>query len=293
MSSPTSTDAEAAGEAETPPVQLLFGTVSAYSSDNTVVGAAKTSTYQQAYVSAGECVREGARVQIMQRLFFSRFSWPQRRSLLGFVALSAVAALGVIATTPSFAKEGPSEVSITELMKPTDLPDITLGPADAKVTVVEYASMTCPHCAHFANEIFDPLKKKYIDSGKIRFVFREFPLDNLAAAASMLARCAGDDKTFPLIETFYAKQADWAFTQGNPVPKLFDIAKQAGFTQESFDKCLTNQKLLDQITAGRSRASDTFGVNATPTFFINGKRLQEAPSMEAFDKVIEPLLAAK
>ena len=153
--------------------------------------------------------------------------------------------------------------------------------------------MTCGHCAHFANEVFPDFKKKYIDTGKVRYIFREFPLDNLAAAASMLARCAGGDKAFPLIETFYAKQADWAFASGNPVPKLFDIAKQAGFTQESFDKCLTDQKLLDQITAQRTRASDTFGVSATPTFFINGKRLQEAPTMEAFDKVIEPLLAAK
>ncbi len=178
-------------------------------------------------------------------------------------------------------------------MKTTDLPDITLGPADAKITVVEYASMTCPHCAHFANEIFDDFKKKYIDSGKVRFIFREFPLDNLAAAVSMLARCAGGDKAMPLVETYYAKQPDWAFAQGNPVPKLFDIAKQAGFTQETFDKCLTDQKLLDQITAQRTRASDTFGVNATPTFFINGKKLPEAPSMEAFDKVIGPLLAAK
>jgi protein-disulfide isomerase len=153
--------------------------------------------------------------------------------------------------------------------------------------------MTCGHCAHFTNNVFPDFKKKYIDSGKVRYIFREFPLDNLASAASMLARCAGGDKTLPLIETFYAKQADWAFVQGNPVPKLFDIAKQAGFTQESFDKCLTDQKLLDQITAARTRASDTFGVSATPTFFINGKRLTEAPTIESFDKVIGPLLAAK
>jgi protein-disulfide isomerase len=115
-------------------------------------------------------------------------------------------------------------------------------------------------------------------------------LNNLDAAAQMLARCAGGDKTFPMVETLYAKQADWAFTQGNPVPKLFDIAKQAGFTQESFDKCLTDQKLLDQITASRTYASEKFGVNSTPTFFINGKRLQEVPTVENFAKVIDPLL---
>jgi len=179
------------------------------------------------------------------------------------------------------------------LMKPTDLADIAIGPADAKVTVVEYGSMTCGHCMNFATKVFPDFRTKYIESGKVRFVFREFPLDNLAAAASMLARCAGGDKTFPMVETLYAKQADWAFTQGNPVPKLFDIAKQAGFTQESFDKCLTDQKLLEQITAGRTRAGETFGVSATPTFFINGKRLQDVPTVENFAKIIDPLLAAK
>ena len=176
---------------------------------------------------------------------------------------------------------------------PATADEMSMGDPKAKVTVTEYASAGCPFCARFANEQFPAFKKKYIDSGKVRYIFREFPLDNLASAASMLARCAGGDKTLPLIETFYAKQADWAFVQGNPVPKLFDIAKQAGFTQESFDKCLTDQKLLDQITAARTRASDTFGVSATPTFFINGKRLTEAPTIESFDKVIGPLLAAK
>lgn len=219
----------------------------------------------------------------------------RRAAWLGMAAIIAVSGFAIAASGPSYAqrKQGPSEVSVDELMKPSDLADLTLGPADAKVTVVEYASMTCPHCAHFETDVFENFKKKYIDTGKVRFVYREFPLDNLAAAVSMLARCAGGDKTFPLIQTFYAKQAEWAFTQGNPVPKLFDIAKQAGFTQESFDKCLTDQKLLDQITAQRTRASDTFGVNATPTFFINGKKLPETPTLEAFDKVIEPLLAAK
>ncbi|HEY8193731.1 MAG TPA: DsbA family protein [Hyphomicrobium sp.] len=226
---------------------------------------------------------------------FSSGSWSRRAASLGFAAAIAIGAFTILTAEPSLAqhKQGPAEVSVDELMKPTDLPDLTLGQADAKVTVVEYASMTCPHCAHFENDVFDAFKKKYIDTGKVRFVFREFPLDNLAAAVSMLARCAGGDKTFPLIQTFYAKQQDWAFAQGNPVPRLFDIAKQAGFTQASFDKCLTDQKLLDQITAERTHASDTFGVNATPTFFINGKRLQEAPTLEAFDKVIEPLLATK
>ena len=218
---------------------------------------------------------------------------PFRKLCRRAVLTSAAVALFAISPALAQKKTGPAEVPVDELMKPMDLSDNAIGPADAKITVVEYASMTCGHCANFATKIFPEFKTKYIDSGKVRFILREFPLDNLAAAASMLARCAGGEKTLPMIETLYAKQADWAFTNGNPVPKLFDIAKQAGFTQESFDKCLTDQKLLDQITAQRTRASDTFGVAATPTFFINGKRLTETPTLAAFDKVIEPMLAAK
>lgn len=219
-----------------------------------------------------------------------------KKIIPGLLALAAIVGVALTSADPSFAqrRDGPAEVPVDELMKaPEGLTELSLGPADAKVTVVEYASMTCPHCAHFTNDVFEDFKKKYIDTGKVRYIFRDFPLDNLAAAVSMLARCAGPDKALPMIETFYAKQPDWAFANGSPVPKLFDIAKQAGFTQESFDKCLTNQKLLDQITAERKRASDVFGVNATPTFFINGKKLQEAPTIEAFDKVIGPLLAGK
>lgn len=187
---------------------------------------------------------------------------------------------------------GPAEVSVDELMKAGDLVDLVEGKADAKVTIVEYASMTCGHCMNFHTKVFPELKKKYIDTGKIRFIFREFPLDARAFAASMLARCAGPEKAPGMIDVLFANQAEWAFIKTNPQPKLFEIAKQAGFTQESFDKCLTDQKLLDQLTASQTRASEVFGVRATPTFFINGKRLQTAPTIEEFDKVLEPLLAA-
>ena len=214
-----------------------------------------------------------------------------RRQLLTLGASALAVGAGLAAFPNLVLAKGPTEVPLDQLMKPGPLGDLTLGPAEAKVTVVEYASMTCGHCAHFAKDVWPEFKKKYVDSGKVHFVFREFPLDNLAAAASMLARCAGEGKTFPLIEVLFEKQAEWAFVQGNPVPKLFEIAKQAGFTQASFDKCLTDQKLLDEITAGRTRASDVFGVSATPTFFINGKKLEGSPTMESFDKMIEPLLA--
>jgi protein-disulfide isomerase len=202
----------------------------------------------------------------------------------GVAALSVLASWGL--SQPALAqrkKASPTEVSVDELMKPGPLPDLVLGKAEAPITVVEYASMTCGHCANFHTKVFPTLKEKYVDTGKVRFIMREFPLDNLAAAASMLARCAGDGKTFPLISVLFAKQDDWAFVKGDPRPELLKFAKQAGFTQESFEKCLTDQKLLDDISAVRSRAADTFGVNATPTFFVNGKKLNGV-ALEDFEK---------
>jgi protein-disulfide isomerase len=223
----------------------------------------------------------------------SRWAPLSRRALLLALGLSVVCTGIGLSVRPSGAEsKGPTEVPVEELMKPGPRGEIALGAPDAKVTVVEYASMTCSHCAHFTVDVWPEFKKKYIDSGKIHYIFREFPLDNLAAAASMLARCTGGDKTMPFIEVLFEHQKDWAFGEGNPVPKLFEFAKQAGFTQESFDKCLTDQKLLDDITNGRTRAAEVFGVNATPTFFINGKKLDGAPTMEAFDKMISPILGA-
>jgi protein-disulfide isomerase len=208
----------------------------------------------------------------------------------GVASLSIIVSWGLSQTALAQRKKGgPTEVSVDELMKPGPLADLVLGNADAPITVVEYASMTCGHCAHFHTTVFPTLKEKYVDTGKVRFIMREFPLDNLAAAASMLARCAGDGKTFPLISVLFAKQDDWAFVKGDPRPELLKFAKQAGFTQETFEKCLTDQKLLDDISAVRTRASETFGVNSTPTFFVNGKKLNGV-ALEDFEKAFSPIL---
>jgi len=212
-----------------------------------------------------------------------------RRGLL----LTAGAALGSAAGM-SFAggaiaqRRGPSEVPVEELMKPGELPELVLGNNDAPVTIVEYASMTCPHCANFHTRVLPELKKKYIDTGKVRLVFREFPLDNLAAAGAMLARCSGD-KAFDMLEILFHKQEEWV-VRNDPVSKLFDMAKQAGFTKESFEKCLTDDDLLKKVEAVRTRANEKFGVNSTPTFFINGKRLSGGGSIADFDRALEPLL---
>jgi len=172
-----------------------------------------------------------------------------------------------------------------ELMEPGPLGEQAIGNANAPVTIIEYASMTCPHCAQFHEQVYPELKKKYVDTGKVRFIFREFPLDPLAAAGFMLARCGDKDKYFPMIETLFAQQKDWVVQK--PLEPLLAIAKQAGFTQETFDKCLANQKVLDGIEEVRTRAAQKFQVTSTPTFFVNGKMLRGSPTLEELSKQIE------
>jgi protein-disulfide isomerase len=185
---------------------------------------------------------------------------------------------------------------LAELAKPGPDGDIVLGSPKAPVTVIEYASMTCPHCAHFSQTTFPELKKRYIDTGKVRFIFREFPFDKLAAAAFMLARCAhtaggsagGSDKYMAVVETLFAQQSQWVVEK--PLGPLQDIAKQFGFTADSFKACLTNQKVLDGIEAVRDRAVQKLGVNSTPTFFINGKKIVGDVAIETMAKEIDPHL---
>jgi len=201
------------------------------------------------------------------------------------VSTAAMLAAGALfGSTPLAFAQGPS---VEELMRPGPLPDLVLGKADAPVTIVEYASMTCPHCANFHKTTYPALKSKYIDTGKVRFIFREFPLDDLAVAASMLARCAGAEKSMALIDVLFASQDKWAVR--DPVPALLQIAKQAGFTQASFDECLKDQKLYNDILAMRERGSKEFKVESTPTLFVNGKLQKGGATIEELDELIQPL----
>ena len=163
-----------------------------------------------------------------------------------------------------------------------------IGKPDAKVTIVEYASMTCPHCAHFAATTFPDLKKKYIDTGKARYILREFPFDPRAEAGFMLARCSGDNY-FAMVDVLFKQQAQWAGVE-NAKDALLQIAKLAGFTQESFEACLTDQKLLDDVRSVQKRGASEFKVDSTPTFFINGKTYKGAMSIAEMSAIIDPLL---
>jgi protein-disulfide isomerase len=182
---------------------------------------------------------------------------------------------------------------LAELAKPSPGGDVVLGSDKAPVTVIEYASMTCPHCAHFSETTFPELKKRYIDTGKVRFIFRPFPFDKVAAAAFMLASCArtaggGDARYMAVVETLFAQQDQWV--NDHPLEPLKNIAKQLGFSDDSFKACLTNQKVLDDIEAVRDRAVDKLGVNSTPTFFVNGKRVVGDVPIETMAKEIDPYL---
>ena len=219
----------------------------------------------------------------------------RRHVLLGAATVTAIIAAGsagmsLWSSTDTAAAETPvgAEVYMADLLVPGPLGDEVQGQADAPVTIVEYASMTCPHCSHFHETTYPEMKKKYIDTGKVRFIFREFPLDPLAAAAAMLARCAGKDKFFPLVDAFFTQQKDWVVQK--PLQPMFAIAKQAGFTQQSFDECLANQQLLNSLEEQRNRAAQKFNVNSTPTFFINGKTVRGALTPEELDKQIAPYL---
>ena len=202
------------------------------------------------------------------------------RRLFLVAGMAGALALG----SPALAQD----VNVDELLKPGQLGEKSLGPADAKVTVVEYASMSCPHCAHFDVTTFDQFKLKYIDSGKVRYIFREFPLNAPAYAAAMVARCAPADKFFDVVHAYFRSQDKW-LVEGDLKGKLLDIATGFGFTPQSFDACLANQALFKAIDDVRARGSG-FGVQSTPTFFINGKTFRGALTLEELDKEIEPLL---
>ena len=203
----------------------------------------------------------------------------------------ATAVLGVSAL-PRFAGSALADnVPVADLMKPDALPDLAMGDPKAPVTMIEYASMTCPHCAHFQEVTFPEIKKRYIDTDKVRYILRDFPLDNLAGAAFVLAHCAAKDdagKYYSMVETLFSQQRQWAVEK--PVPPLMAIAKQAGLSEQDFNACLTNQKAWDAMESVRQRAMKQFKVESTPTFFINGTQVNGAVSIEDFAKVIDPYL---
>jgi protein-disulfide isomerase len=216
-------------------------------------------------------------------LIITRRAFTTALSMTGLAALAGFSPLRLV--SGAFAQ------TAADVAKPQSLPDMALGPADAKVTITEYASMTCPHCAAFNDQVFPKIKSEFIDTGKVRYVFREFPLDIKAAAGSMLSRCIanGDpNKYFAVTDLLFKSQADWVMK--NTTESLSRIGKQAGLSQQQVDDCLKDQALLDKIAADQKYASEVLKVDSTPTFFINGDKIKGEASIEEFEKKINPLL---
>jgi protein-disulfide isomerase len=199
--------------------------------------------------------------------------------LLGFLTVNVVSPVltEAAAPRPQLADAQPG-LSITK-------DDRILGKPDAPITIIEYASLTCPHCAHFTNEILPELKKKWIDTGKAKLVLRDFPLDEPALRAAMIARCAPPDRFYAYVDTFFATQDKWVMAKDYR-EALARIVKLGGMSQDEFDNCLKNTNLENKIVEGRLVASKELDVNSTPTFFINGTKFAGAPTVEEFDKAL-------
>jgi protein-disulfide isomerase len=211
------------------------------------------------------------------------FGMVDRRSLLRLMALSG--ALLPVGLGMAHAET----MKMEDLAVEGPLGDVFMGSPDAKVTIIEYASMTCSHCANFSTKIFPLVKEKYIDTGKVRFTLREFPFDPLATAAFMLARCKGNDKYYAMVELLFAQQKAWTGSD-KPTEALLSVVRQAGFTQESFETCLKNKAIYDGVNFVKERGAKVFGVDSTPTFFINGEKRSGSISIEDMDKILTPLL---
>ncbi len=171
------------------------------------------------------------------------------------------------------------------------LPDMIIGDPDAPVEIIEYSSMTCPHCATFHTETLPTIKERYLDTGKAKLVFREFPLDRVALTASAIARCAGEDRFFPFVDVLFRTQAQWADPGADPVEELKKIVRMGGLDPEMVDTCLEDQSVIDGILAVRLNGDETYEIRSTPTFIINGDNHAGHKTVEEFEAVLEPYLA--
>ncbi len=173
-----------------------------------------------------------------------------------------------------------------ELMREGPLGDRALGNPNAPVTVIEYASLTCPHCAHFQRDVFPRVKKEFIDTGKIRFIVREFPIGRTSGAAAIATRCVPPEKYFALFSAFLLRQPEWVSQEVRP-DAIYAVAKSSGITRAAFDTCMANQTIIDGLTEVKQRGRQ-FGVIGTPTFYANGRKAQGTITFEEFKALIDP-----
>ena len=207
-----------------------------------------------------------------------------------FAVLGVFSLILVLLGSPEAAPPPPPLLADAQAALQITKDDRILGNPEAPITIVEYASLTCPHCAHFANDVLPELKKEWIDTGKARLVLRDFPLDEPALRAAMIARCAPPERYYAFADTFFAAQEKWV-RSGDYREALARLAKLGGMGQAEFDTCIKNTDLENKIVEGRLRATQELDVNSTPTFFVNGSKLAGAPTKEEFEKLLSDLAA--
>ncbi len=193
--------------------------------------------------------------------------------------LAALYLLAVTPMAPALAEPVSTEQALA---------DKVFGSADAPIEIVAYESLTCPHCASFHANAWHDIKEKYIDTGKARFILRDFPFDALGLRAAMMARCAGDERYYGIVEVLFKSQMQWARAQ-DPMQALAGIGRLAGLSEADFEACMANEALLEGILKGRQEAEAKFDVSSTPTFIINGTKVVGAQPFEEFDKVMAPM----
>lgn len=171
------------------------------------------------------------------------------------------------------------------------LPDRILGNPDAPVTLIEYSSLTCTHCAEFQRETLPTIKEKYIDTGKVKLIYRDFPLDRYALRASLMARCAADERFFPLVDVIFKQMPVWA-RAADPEKALAQLGKLAGLTQEKIDSCWADKELTDRLLAIRTDGEKRYSINATPTFVVNegGQVIHGAEDYSEFVKAFDAVM---
>jgi protein-disulfide isomerase len=206
-----------------------------------------------------------------------------------FAALFSAAALAANGALAAGAAPEPDRtLDMATVLKPGTLPELTVGDPSG-VPVVEYGSLTCPHCATFSREIFPELKKDYIDTGKVRFIFREFSRNSLDVAAFLLARCVGDDKAFAAVELLFSQQDKWAFVD-KPLEPLIAAMRPAGLTHDQAMACLKDQSRADAMVAVGKRATDEIKMTGTPTFVIDGKVYGGELSIDQLKAILDPII---
>lgn len=192
----------------------------------------------------------------------------------------------------NLAADGPagSETVMAQNEQPQVLPDDrVMGSADAPVTIIEYASLTCPHCAAFHTRTLPEVKSTYVDEGLARVVFRDFPLDRVALKASLLARCVPDERYFAMLDVLFGTQGDWS-RAADPQAALAQIGRTAGLDQAAIDACLNDEAETDKIIAGIQAAQEEFKVSSTPTLIINGEVHPGALTFEQMEAILKDLL---